>query len=134
MKRLIPYILLLLAAPAAAQTHSLTVEVRGFKSTKGTVKLNIQNSTKQQVYQKVETLNATTWRHTITGLTPGKYAVNVIHDKNNNNKLDTNILGIPKEGWGCSNDARGFMSAPAFKDKLFDLNSNKTIIINLVHY
>jgi uncharacterized protein (DUF2141 family) len=125
---------LLLGMGGFAQTYTLTLEVRGFKSTKGTVKLNVQNAAKKEVFQKVEALSSTVYRITITGLVKGQYAVNVFHDKNNNNKLDTNILGIPKEGWGCSNDARGFMSAPSFKDKLVMLDGNKTIIINLVHY
>jgi uncharacterized protein (DUF2141 family) len=122
------------AQTTAAQTYTLTVVVQGFKNTKGTVKLNVQDANKKEVFQKVEALSATTYRLTITGLAKGQYAVNVFHDKNNNNKLDTNWMGIPKEGWGCSNDARGFMSAPAFRDKLITLDNNKTITINLVHY
>ena len=36
---------------------------------------------------------------------PGKYALAVIHDENMNGKLDTNPIGIPKEGYGFSNNA-----------------------------
>jgi len=39
---------------------------------------------------------------------PGTYAMAVIHDENMNGKLDTHLLGIPKEGFGFSNDAKGF--------------------------
>lgn len=35
----------------------------------------------------------------------GEYAVAVIHDENGNGRLDTGLFGIPKEGWGVSNDA-----------------------------
>src|SRR5438067_3601418 len=35
-------------------------------------------------------------------LPDGTYAVSVIHDANNNQKFDTNFLGIPKEGYGAS--------------------------------
>ena len=38
---------------------------------------------------------------------PGTYALAVIHDENMNGKLDTNWLGIPTEGYGFSNDAKG---------------------------
>ena len=31
-----------------------------------------------------------------------------------NGKLDTNWLGIPKEGYGFSNDAKGSFGAPPF--------------------
>lgn len=47
-------------------------------------------------------------------LPPGRYAVIVFHDENDNGILDTNFLGIPKEGYGFSNNASGFFSAPAF--------------------
>ena len=37
---------------------------------------------------------------------PGTYALAVIHDENMNGKLDTNFLGVPKEGYGFSNGQR----------------------------
>jgi uncharacterized protein (DUF2141 family) len=45
---------------------------------------------------------------------PGTYALVVIHDENMNGKLDTKWLGIPKEGYGFSNDAKGVLGAPSF--------------------
>lgn len=39
---------------------------------------------------------------------PGTYAIGVIHDENMNGKLDANWLGVPTEGYGFSNDAKGF--------------------------
>ena len=47
-------------------------------------------------------------------LPPGDYAVAVFHDADGDKELDTNILGIPIEGYGFSNDARGFMGPPGF--------------------
>lgn len=118
----------------AQNTHTLTVTVNGFKSQKGTVKLQVQDASQKEVYQKVAPVPGKSYTIIIYEVPAGQYAVNVIHDKNNNNKLDTNFLGIPTEGWGCSNDARGFMSAPSFKSKLVTVNANKSITINLVHY
>jgi uncharacterized protein (DUF2141 family) len=46
---------------------------------------------------------------------PGQYAVVVIHDENSNMKLDRNFLGIPKEGFGFSNNPRVILSAPSFQ-------------------
>src|ERR1051325_8420985 len=45
---------------------------------------------------------------------PGTYAMAVIHDENMNGKLDTNVLGIPTEGYGFSNGAKGAVGAPSF--------------------
>jgi uncharacterized protein (DUF2141 family) len=50
---------------------------------------------------------------TISGLPRGGYAVSVIHDENGNNKLDT-LAGIPREGYGFSNDAPVRFGPPKF--------------------
>lgn len=55
-----------------------------------------------------------TLRFTFPGLKPGRYAVAVYHDENDNGELDTNLLGMPIEGFGFSNDARGFAGPPDF--------------------
>ncbi|HJX62743.1 MAG TPA: DUF2141 domain-containing protein [Polyangia bacterium] len=47
---------------------------------------------------------------------PGTYALSFIHDENENKKLDTNFLGIPKEGFGYSKDAMGRFGRPKFDD------------------
>ena len=49
-----------------------------------------------------------------TELAPGRYAVIVVHDENDNGRLDANALGVPIEGYAFSNDARGFLGAPSF--------------------
>jgi uncharacterized protein (DUF2141 family) len=50
---------------------------------------------------------------------PGKYAIAVIHDENLNGELDTNMFGIPTEGYGFSSGAEVTLSAPSFSDALF---------------
>ena len=53
---------------------------------------------------------------------PGKYAVSVIHDANKNKELDKNKLGIPKEGFGFSNNVIGLMGPPTFESAQIDLS------------
>ena len=112
----------------------LTVTVQTIRPLKGSIKLQMVDATNKEVFQKISAVTAKTLTLIIPVSKVGKYAINILHDKNNNNKLDTNILGIPTEGWGCSNDARGVMSAPKFANKLFSVSANKSIIINLVYY
>lgn len=50
---------------------------------------------------------------------PGIWAIAAFHDENKNGKFDTNWLGIPKEGWGTSRDARARIGAPKFNDAKF---------------
>lgn len=49
-----------------------------------------------------------------SGVAPGTYAVSVFHDQNNNGKMDTNLIGMPKEGVGASNNAKGHFGPPKF--------------------
>ena len=49
-----------------------------------------------------------------SGVAAGTYAVSVVHDENSNGKLDTNFIGMPREGVGASNDAKGHMGPPKF--------------------
>ena len=54
-----------------------------------------------------------------SGIAVGKYAVSVFHDENSNGKLDTNFLGIPREGVGASNNAKGHFGPPKFDAAAF---------------
>ena len=50
-----------------------------------------------------------------------------------NGKFDTNRLGVPTEGYGFSNDAKAFFSAPSFRAASFSYdgrNVDMTISLN----
>jgi uncharacterized protein (DUF2141 family) len=49
----------------------------------------------------------------------GNYSMVVVHDENMNGKLDTNWVGVPKEGFGFSNKAKALLSAPSFSASSF---------------
>ena len=53
------------------------------------------------------------------GIAPGTYAVSVFHDENSNGKMDTNFMGIPREGVGASNNAKGHFGPPRFEAAAF---------------
>ena len=53
-------------------------------------------------------------RCTFEEIPPGRHAIAVIHDENMNGLLDTNRIGVPKEGYGFSNDAKARVGAPTF--------------------
>jgi uncharacterized protein (DUF2141 family) len=64
---------------------------------------------------------------TITNLPRGQYAVSVYQDSNDNEQLDKNILGMPKEKYGFSNNS----NRPDYKRCLFGFNNDMTITIRL---
>ena len=61
----------------------------------------------------------------------GVYAVSAFHDINDNKKMDTNFLGIPKEPTGMSNNAKGFMGPPKYKDAKFKVLKDIKLTINI---
>lgn len=68
------------------------------------------------------------------GVSRGEYAISVIHDANKNGKLDTNLFGIPREGFGFSNDAMGRFGPPAFEKAKLELKKDQTIAITTRYY
>lgn len=52
---------------------------------------------------------------------PGVWAAQAFHDENRNGKIDRNLLGIPTEGLGFSNDAPFRFGPPKFADAAFKL-------------
>ncbi len=52
----------------------------------------------------------------------GEYSVAVYHDVNGNQKLDTNLFGVPTEPYGFSNNARSKWGAPKYDVARFQLN------------
>ena len=64
-------------------------------------------------------------------LAPGTYAIGIFHDVNLNNRLDNYFFGVPKEQYGFSNDARGFMGPPSFEAAAFEVDGRTDIQISL---
>jgi uncharacterized protein (DUF2141 family) len=54
----------------------------------------------------------------------GEYGVSAFHDENSNQEIDTNWLGIPKEGVGASNNAKGRMGPPKYEDAKFEFKND----------
>jgi uncharacterized protein (DUF2141 family) len=61
-------------------------------------------------------------------LPPGRYSVVVLHDENVNYKLDRGMFGIPKEGFGFSNNPRVFLKAPSFQQASINVSCPVTDI------
>jgi len=122
---------------AQEDTFDLTIEISGMESDTGKVYIALYNSeanflksTKDTKGTKaiVKDKKAVAY---FKGLKKGEYAISLFHDENDNKKMDTKIFGIPKEPYGFSNDAKGFMGPPKYKDAKFSLEANKTITIKV---
>ena len=65
------------------------------------------------------------------GLPVGRYALRMFADENGNGKLDTNLLGLPIERYGFSNDARGTMGPPGFDAAAFRVDGDTAVTVHL---
>ena len=115
--------------------HAITVVVNGINSNKGKVLLALYNSENEflkTVYKgKKSDITNNSCQVIFEDVPSGIYAVSIFHDENDNGKMDTNFMGIPKEDYGCSNNAKGFMGPPKWGDANFELNNDQTITITL---
>ena len=67
----------------------------------------------------------------IFDLPEGVYAIGIFVDVNRNNRMDRNFIGIPKEQYGFSNDARGRFGPPSFAEASFTVSGDMALEINL---
>lgn len=125
-------------APSAS--YDLVVSVEGIRSTEGIINIGLFNDPddfpdKGKAFKgallKIPGGSAT---YTFKDLPAGEYCIAVFHDKNQNGKIDKNLIGIPTEGFGFSNDAIGTFGPPGFKDASVSLDKDRSVKIKLRHY
>lgn len=112
----------------------LTVQITNVTSEEGQIILAIYNSSenydKRIAFQEVKLKPEIDTVIFETNLPDGEYLVMLVHDINNNGKLDTSFIGMPKEPVGLSNyDGKGIPGK--FKKHKFSVNENTEIIIPL---
>lgn len=101
---------------------SLDVKITGIESDKGIIRLalcppgaDFPDCGEDAVRTAALPIENGEAQVALFGLTPGNYAVSVFHDANSNGKLDT-FVGIPREGYGFSNNPPFQPRAPRFSE------------------
>jgi uncharacterized protein (DUF2141 family) len=114
------------------RTGTLTVVISDFKNTDGYAMVALSNS-KENYEQGVDEafakrkgkiVNAVA-KVVFKDLPYGKYAIMLYHDQNSNGEMDTDVMGIPKEPYAFSNNARGMFGKPDWHKVAFKLGSAK---------
>jgi len=112
----------------------LTVIITGFSNEEGNCRFALDNS--KSVYERDDTV----WIGkvlpivkkqvvvVIDSLKYGEYAVRVFHDENKNEIIDTNLLGIPTEDYGYSNNASSWFGPPSWDKAKFIFNKPEMTI------
>jgi uncharacterized protein (DUF2141 family) len=121
-------------APIAAAAD-LTVTVEGLASGKGKVSIGLY--TKSPTWTEDKPASETDVpaaqghvSYVFKNVPPGRYAISGFHDENNNGKMDSNFIGIPKEGFFFSNDVKPGMSAPTFESCAFNV-ADKPVAVTM---
>lgn len=124
-------------------TSKLTVQVAGVRNSKGQIAIALFHEgegfpgDKSRAFRTLQVrIDPQTLRAQVAlnDLPPGVYAVSVFHDENLNGQLDKNVFGIPKEGYGASNNPKRSMGPPKFAEAKFQLDQpEKVIEISLLY-
>jgi uncharacterized protein (DUF2141 family) len=136
-------LVLLVVTNTISQTFKLKIEIENIEQ-KGTMYLAIyDNSTSFDQDNKNKNVNKNRWVKSIVEvvnknsftknveLKKGVYAISLFVDSNNNKIIDKNLLGIPTEQYGFSNNATGFLGSPSYNDASFNLINDLNIKISL---
>ena len=115
-------------------TATLTVHVIGARNSKGKVRAALFSGAEgypNDASKAVQTQSADIDPQTssaqivFTNVPDAVYAVSVFHDENMNQKLDKNFVGVPKEGYGASNNPKKKMGPPNFAETKFQLSGTQ---------
>jgi len=129
-------------APAdEAATATLTAVATGFRSDAGHALASLYDdpdgfpSKPDKAFRKVRAeIRDGRARLVFADIPPGTYGLAVIHDENDSGALDTNWVGMPKEGIGVSNDAKGRMGPPKYDAARFEVAAPATAITLKMKY
>jgi uncharacterized protein (DUF2141 family) len=109
-----------LACTIRVNAQSIEVTVENIKEIKGSIRVGLfsgeEKFLKDAVDGKIVKATASSITVKFENLKTGEYAVSVIHDQNENGELDTNMMGIPNEGFAFGNNAMGMFGPPSFDD------------------
>ena len=127
-------------AAGEASAARIVVTITGLKSNEGGVYVGLYatpskflNGAQVDVMKKVR---ASTGPITVAfdNLPAGTYAVGAYHDENYNDHLDTNLLGLPTEGYALSNGVRAVTSKPTFQQAAFTVGNDGAAVSLQIRY
>lgn len=127
---------LVLGSFSTLAAHQLALDIGPIENKAGTLHVALYNNAEHYEAGKnavaVQKLEVTSSQVQLqfAGLEAGQYAIKIMHDENNNGKLDRNMLGIPSEGYGFSNNAGQFGPA-SFTDAAFAVSADQKIQIQI---
>lgn len=119
-------------AQDSTSTYTAEIKIANILNTKGYILIGLHN---QDTFMKGKgiknaklKIEGDTVLATFNNLKPGIYAVMVLHDENDNNRMDFDSSGMPTESYGMSNNPMLF-GPPTFTDAKFEMKDNIKLTI-----
>lgn len=114
-----------LLLPATVWSADLELKVENVKEPVGDLRIGVYASADDFRKKAVQEVRAPASANPVVvripGLAAGDYAIALYHDRNGNHKLDSNLLGIPKEPCGFSGGARNLAGPATWEQARFSL-------------
>lgn len=132
--------LIVLSMASVSSAHTLTVNITKLRSQSGSILVSVYNKAEgfpkqpETAYLKMKISTAQAAKLVLKDIPSGTYAVAVAHDENNNEKIDTGFLGIPKEGIGFSRNPSITFGPPKFKESAYLVNADGQFEIKMHYY
>jgi uncharacterized protein (DUF2141 family) len=129
------------AACTTSQSGCITVHIKGLKNPDGligvalyTTKNGFPDKPERAFATRIHKPGSTPNEATFDKIPYGTYAVSVLHDENGNGRMDKSFIGIPKEGFGVSNNPKIRRSPPSYNEALFTLNASQMELTVSMNY
>lgn len=143
MRRLLCAVLAFAASalvPLAAQSAGeLRFTVTGLRSVAGMVRCALFDNPAdfprgREIAESIVPIAAGQAVCLFRGLRQGRYAIAFMHDENGNGRMDFNLLVIPTEGFGFSNNARALFAPPGFAEAAFSYEGGAVQLSATIRY
>lgn len=122
-------------------TTNISVEVTDLRSNDGKVGITLFNSADDfpsnpdaAIAKKYIGITNKTAQTIFENIPEGTYAIAVYHDEDEDGEIETNFIGIPKEGTGSSNNPKSRMGPPRYEDCEFDTKTTGQLTIKMTYF
>ena len=129
------YLILLLLELSISSTYqagyaNIVITISGIDERSGIIRVGIYDKEdsflKHSLAFKAQQVTQRAFKETFAQMPPGTYAISVYHDENSNGVLDSNLIRIPREPYGFSNNPNTTFGPPTFQEASFIHSSRDT--------
>jgi uncharacterized protein (DUF2141 family) len=131
--------LLLTTSSFQLMAQSVAFKIENIRASRGTIKIAVYRDAKSFdedkpfITEKISKQSVENGDLSINiPLESGNYGVAILDDENNDDKMEYNLLRIPKEGFGFSDYYSSGLKRPDFSDFDFDVTDTvKNVVIRI---